>query len=58
MIIIEKNKTKNNYDINISSQSGLKTTHSLATIITQLFSNDFQDPKPAVPQLKKAELKM
>ena len=47
----------NNYDTNISSQSGLKTTHFLATNITQLINNNFQDPKPAVPRLKKAELK-
>ena len=30
-----------NYDTNISSQNGLKTTHSLATIITQPINNGF-----------------
>ena len=45
-----------NYDTNITSQNDLKTTHSLATIITQPI-NVFLDPKPAAPWLKKAELK-
>ena len=45
-----------NYDTNITSQNGLKTTHSEATIMTQPINNDFLDPKPAVPRLKKAEL--
>ena len=37
--------------------NGLETTHSLATIITQPIKNDFLDPKPADPCLKKAEFK-
>ena len=45
-----------NYDTSITSQNGLKTTHSEATIMTQPINNDFLDPKPAVPRLKKAEL--
>ena len=46
-----------NYDTNISSQTGLKSTHSLATIITQLIFNDSEDIKTSVPRLKKVILK-
>ena len=46
-----------NYDTNISSQNGLKSTHSLATIITQPIYNDVEDRETAVPRLKKGELK-
>ena len=37
-----------NYDTNVTSQNGLKTTHSLATIITQPINDDFLDQKPVV----------
>ena len=46
-----------NYDTNVTSQNGLKTTHSLATIITQPINDDFLDQKPVVSWLEKAELK-
>ena len=35
-----------NYDANVTFLNGLKTTHSLATIITQPINNYFLDPKP------------
>ena len=38
-----------NYDTKVTSLNGLKTTNSLATIITQSINNNFTDPKPAVP---------
>ena len=38
-----------NYDTNVTLLNGLKTTHSLAAIITQPINNDFLDLKPAVP---------
>ena len=46
-----------NYDTNISSQNGLKSTHSLATIITQPVFNDSEVAKASVPRLKKVDLK-
>ena len=56
MLTMDYTSRLRHYDTNISSQSGLKTTHSLATIITRFINNGFQDTKTTVPRLKKYEL--
>ena len=45
-----------NFDANLSTQNGLKQTHSLATIVTQHLQSPNEVKRDSIPRLKKDEL--